>query len=71
MGTVNASRADFEAGVRDLAMMHAPDRVRGQDRYAEAFDLLGRRSGTIKVVVEVATPPGLTEPAGMMEEART
>jgi glucose 1-dehydrogenase len=63
VGTVNASRADFEAGVRDLALMHAqgPDwlrrfvthRVGGLDRYAEAFDLLGRRSGTIKVVVEV------------------
>jgi threonine dehydrogenase-like Zn-dependent dehydrogenase len=81
VGTVNASRADFEAGVRDLAVMHAQDagwlrrfvthRVQGLDRYPEAFELLGRRSGTIKVVVEVATPSNSGEKASVMEEART
>ena len=64
VGTVNASRADFEAGVRDLAMMQAQDptwlrrfithRVSGLERYEEAFQLLKQRSGTLKVVVEVA-----------------
>jgi threonine dehydrogenase-like Zn-dependent dehydrogenase len=63
VGTVNASRADFETGVRDLAMMHAQDpawlrrfitnRVSGLERYREAFELLNRRSGTLKVVVDV------------------
>jgi glucose 1-dehydrogenase len=66
VGTVNASRSDFEAGVRDLAMMHAQDpgwlrrfvthRVSGLDAYAQAFELLGRGSGTIKVVIDVASP---------------
>jgi threonine dehydrogenase-like Zn-dependent dehydrogenase len=64
VGTVNASRADFDSGVRDLAMMQAQDpswlprfithRISGLDRYREAFDLLERRTGVIKVVIEVA-----------------
>jgi glucose 1-dehydrogenase len=65
VGTVNASRADFEAGVSDLATMQAQDpawlrrfithRVSGLERYEEAFELLNRRSGTLKVVVDVAS----------------
>ena len=76
VGTVNASRADFEAGVRDLAMMHEQDpgwlrrfithRVRGLDGYSEAFKMLNQRSGTIKVVVEVAAEESRMQAAGMV-----
>jgi threonine dehydrogenase-like Zn-dependent dehydrogenase len=75
VGTVNASRADFEAGVRDLAMMHAQDsrwlqrfithRVKGLDGYSEAFEMLNQRSGTIKVVVEVAAEESRMQAAGI------
>ncbi|MBJ7600575.1 MAG: glucose dehydrogenase [Candidatus Nephthysia bennettiae] len=80
VGTVNASRADFEAGVRDLAMMHAQDpdwlqrfithRVRGLDGYPEAFEMLNQRSGTIKVVVEVAPEESRMQAAGMLRSTR-
>src|ERR1700736_4322560 len=76
VGTVNASRVDFEAGVRDLAMMHAQDpgwlqrfithRVKGLDGYSEAFEMLNQRSGTIKVVVEVAAEDSRMQAAGMV-----
>lgn len=67
VGTVNASRADFEAGVRDLAVAEAQwpgwlprlitHRVPGLDRFREAFDLLGGgAAGAIKIVVEVSPP---------------
>jgi threonine dehydrogenase-like Zn-dependent dehydrogenase len=79
VGTVNASRADFEAGVRDLAMMHAQDpgwlrrvithRVRGLDGYPEAFEMLNQRSGTIKVVVEVAPEESRMQAAGMLRSS--
>ncbi len=65
VGTVNASRADFKTGVRDLAMMQAQDpawlrrfithRVSGLERYQEAFELLYQPSGTLKVVVDVGS----------------
>jgi glucose 1-dehydrogenase len=63
VGTVNANREHFEAGVRDLAIAEAQfpgwlDRllthpVHGLDEFAKAFELLGA-PGTIKVFVEVA-----------------
>jgi threonine dehydrogenase-like Zn-dependent dehydrogenase len=75
VGTVNASRADFEAGVRDLAMMDEQDpgwlqrfithRVKGLGGYSEAFEMLNQRSGTIKVVVEVAAEESRMQAAGM------
>jgi threonine dehydrogenase-like Zn-dependent dehydrogenase len=75
VGTVNASPADFEAGVRDLAMMDEQDpgwlqrfithRVKGLGGYSEAFEMLNQRSGTIKVVVEVAAEESRMQAAGM------
>ncbi|MDQ6741794.1 MAG: glucose 1-dehydrogenase [Candidatus Dormibacteraeota bacterium] len=75
VGTVNASRGDFEAGVRDLAMMDEQDpgwlqrfithRVKGLGGYSEAFEMLNQRSGTIKVVVEVAAEESRMQAAGM------
>ena len=63
VGTVNASRADFESGVRDLAMAQARwpgwlDRllthpVHGLDDAPKALELLGT-PGAIKVFVEVS-----------------
>ena len=62
VGTVNANREHFEAGVRDLAVAEAQfpgwlDRllthpVHGLDEWAKAFELLGA-PGTIKVFIEV------------------
>jgi hypothetical protein len=62
VGTVNANREHFEAGVRDLALSEArfpgwlqrllTHRVQGLDSYEEAFKLLGA-PGTIKVYMEV------------------
>jgi glucose 1-dehydrogenase len=62
VGTVNANREHFEAGVRDLAVAEAQfpgwlDRlltnpVHGLDDWAKAFELLGA-PGTIKVFIEV------------------
>ena len=66
VGTVNASRADFEAGVRDLAMAEArwpgwPGRllthpVHGLDEAPKALELLNA-PGAIKVYVEVRPLP--------------
>lgn len=63
VGTVNASRADFESGVRDIAFAEArwpgwlarflTHPVSGLDRAPEALDLLGT-PGAIKVFVEVS-----------------
>lgn len=64
VGTVNASRIDFEAAVRDLATAEArwpgwlagllTHRIEGLDKGVDALDLLGS-PGVIKVVIEVAT----------------
>jgi threonine dehydrogenase-like Zn-dependent dehydrogenase len=66
VGTVNASRADFEAGVRDLAMAQArwpgwlarllTHPVEGLDNAPKALELLGA-PGAIKVFVEVGPLP--------------
>jgi glucose 1-dehydrogenase len=66
VGTVNANREHFEAGVRDLAIAEEEfpgwlDRllthpIHGLDEWAKAFELLGA-PGTIKVFIEVS-PPG-------------
>jgi threonine dehydrogenase-like Zn-dependent dehydrogenase len=66
VGTVNASRTDFETGVRDLAMAQArwtgwldrllTHRIEGLDRAPSALELLGA-PGTIKVFVEVRPLP--------------
>jgi glucose 1-dehydrogenase len=63
VGTVNANREHFEAGVRDLAVAEASTPgwlerllthpVHGLEDWAKAFELLGA-SGVIKVFVEVA-----------------
>jgi glucose 1-dehydrogenase len=63
VGTVNANRDNFEAGVRDMALAEAQYRgwlsrllthsVDGLSACAKAFDLLGS-PGVIKVYVEVA-----------------
>jgi len=63
VGTVNASRADFEASVRDLATAEArwpgwlarlfTHKVEGLTNCPKAFELLGA-PGAIKVFVEVA-----------------
>lgn len=66
VGTVNASRADFESGVRDIAMAVArwpgwlerllTHPVVGLDNAPTALGLLGT-PGAIKVYVEVAALP--------------
>ncbi|HJV08960.1 MAG TPA: glucose 1-dehydrogenase [Acidimicrobiales bacterium] len=66
VGTVNASRVDFENGVRDIAMAQARwpgwmDRllthpVHGLDEAPKALELLGT-AGAIKVFVEVSPLP--------------
>jgi threonine dehydrogenase-like Zn-dependent dehydrogenase len=66
VGTVNASRADFESGVRDIAMSVArwpgwleqllTHPVHGLDEAPKALELLGT-PGAIKVYVEVAPLP--------------
>lgn len=66
VGTVNASRVDFEAGVRDLAMAQArwpgwlrqllTHPVEGLDNAPKALELLGA-PGAIKVFVEVSALP--------------
>jgi glucose 1-dehydrogenase len=63
VGTVNANREHFEAGVRDLAIAEAEfpgwlarlltHPVEGLDEWAKAFELLGA-PGTIKVFIRVA-----------------
>jgi threonine dehydrogenase-like Zn-dependent dehydrogenase len=64
VGTVNASRDNFETGVRDMAQAEAEypgwlsrlltHRVTGLDRYREIFDLLQNPNGAIKIFCEVA-----------------
>ena len=64
VGTVNANREHFEAGVRDLALAEArwpgwlqrliTHQVHGLDNYEQAFQALGQ-PGAIKVVVEIAS----------------
>jgi glucose 1-dehydrogenase len=64
VGTVNANREHFEAGVRDLAIAEAQfpgwlgrlltHPVHGLEAFPKAIELLGA-PGVIKVVVEVAT----------------
>ena len=68
VGSVNASRADFERGVQDLALAEATHPgwlarllthpVRGLERYAELIDTLTTAQGTIKVYCEVAPLDG-------------
>jgi threonine dehydrogenase-like Zn-dependent dehydrogenase len=63
VGTVNANREHFEAGVRDIALVQAEypgwfpklltHRVEGLDAYRDAFELLGS-PGVIKVYIQVA-----------------
>ncbi len=67
VGTVNASRANFEQGVADIALSEArypgwlskllTHRVDGLSGCAEAFERLGT-PGAIKVYVEVAQEQG-------------
>jgi len=63
VGTVNANREHFEAGVRDIAMAQAQwpgwlgklmtHPVQGLDAFEKAFELLGA-PGVIKVYLEIA-----------------
>lgn len=65
VGTVNASRDNFESGVRDMAQAEAEypgwlrqlltTPVRGLDRYEELFRHLQNPNGAIKIYCEVAT----------------
>ena len=64
VGTVNASRENFETGVRDMAQAQAEypgwlgglltDPVRGLERYEELFQRLQNPNGAIKIYCEVA-----------------
>ena len=64
VGSVNASRENFENGVRDMSQAEAEypgwlrqlltDPVRGLERYAELFDRLQNPNGAIKIYCEVA-----------------
>ena len=66
VGTVNASRSDFESGVRDLALAQArwpgwlsrllTHPIEGLDNAPKALALLGA-PGAIKVYVEVSALP--------------
>lgn len=63
VGSVNASRDNFETGVRDLAQAQAEypgwlprlltDRIDGLDRYRELFDRLEHPEGAIKIYCEL------------------
>jgi glucose 1-dehydrogenase len=63
VGTVNASRDNFETGVRDMSQAEAEypgwmrqlltDPVRGLDGFRELFDRLQNPSGAIKIFCEV------------------
>jgi threonine dehydrogenase-like Zn-dependent dehydrogenase len=64
VGSVNASRENFETGVRDMSQAEAEypgwlrrlltDPVRGLDGYRELFDRLQNPNGAIKIYCEVA-----------------
>jgi threonine dehydrogenase-like Zn-dependent dehydrogenase len=64
VGTVNAGREHFEAGVRDMAQAEAEypgwlgrlltDPVKGLENYSVLFDRLTHPNGAIKVFCEVA-----------------
>ena len=64
VGTVNAAKEHFEAGVADLALAEArfpgwlarllTHPVKGLDNFAEAFQLLSGEARSIKVFIEVA-----------------
>jgi threonine dehydrogenase-like Zn-dependent dehydrogenase len=64
VGSVNASRDNFETGVRDMAQAEAEypgwmarlltDPVRGLDNYTALFDRLQNPNGAIKIYCEVA-----------------
>ena len=64
VGTVNASRENFETGVRDMSQAEAEypgwlarlltHPVKGLERYEELFTLLNNPSGAIKIYCEVA-----------------
>jgi threonine dehydrogenase-like Zn-dependent dehydrogenase len=66
VGSVNASRENFETGVRDLSQAEAEfpgwlrqlltHPVRGLDNYAELFERLQNPNGAIKIYCEVAAP---------------
>jgi len=63
VGSVNASRDNFETGVRDMSQAEAEypgwlrrlltDPVRGLERYRELFDRLQNPDGAIKIFCEV------------------
>ena len=63
VGSVNASRDNFESGVRDMSQAEAEypgwlrqlltDPVRGLERYRELFDRLQNPNGAIKIFCEV------------------
>jgi threonine dehydrogenase-like Zn-dependent dehydrogenase len=65
VGSVNASRGNFETGVRDMSQAEAEypgwlrrlltDPVRGLDRYQELFARLQNPNGAIKIFCEVAS----------------
>jgi len=65
VGSVNASRDNFETGVRDMSQAEAEypgwlrhlltDPVRGLDRYQELFARLQNPNGAIKIFCEVAS----------------
>ena len=64
VGSVNASRENFESGVRDMAQAEAEyagwlrqlltDRVEGLDNYRDLFARLQNPNGAIKIFCEVA-----------------
>jgi hypothetical protein len=64
VGSVNASRDHFEAGVRDMAHAEAQspgwleqlltDRVDGLENYRDLFARLRNPNGAIKIFCEVA-----------------
>jgi glucose 1-dehydrogenase len=66
VGSVNASRENFETGVRDMSQAEAEypgwlrllltHPVRGLDGYRELFDLLQNPKGAIKIYCDVSGP---------------
>jgi threonine dehydrogenase-like Zn-dependent dehydrogenase len=66
VGSVNASRENFESGVRDMSQAEAEypgwlcrlltHRVHGLENYRELFDHLQNPNGAIKIFCEVAAP---------------